>query len=91
MGIHITDLPLELFQLALILCLGIVLYIQNRAVKRGKAFTEKKLSETMEELKHLRRLLDRILMVEKGYDRPSANFDDQDPDSNKDRNSRHFK
>ncbi len=79
MHISISDLPLEVFELTLIFGLGLGQYLQNRALKREKGAAEIKLSDANDELKHLRRMLDRILMVEKGYERPSADFGEKVP------------
>ena len=37
MGIHITDLPLEAVEVALILSLAIGLYLQSRILKRDRS------------------------------------------------------
>jgi hypothetical protein len=65
-------------ELTLIVGLAAGLYLQNRALKRDKGNSDAKLSQANDELKHLRRMLDKILMVEKGYARPGEDVDEEE-------------
>ena len=78
MFVGITDLPLEVAEVALIVGLSAGLYMQHRALKRDKESSDRQLSAATEELKHLRRMLDKILLVEKGYARPSEEIDEDE-------------
>ena len=77
MRIHITDLPLEAFELTLIFGLALGMFWQNWSLKRDKQAADKKLAESNQELKYLRHMLDRILMVEKGLARPGEDLDEE--------------
>ena len=86
MSIHITDLPLEATEIALILGLGIGFILQARDHNRRSTESQRKLDDASKELRHLRRVIDQILLVDRGYSSPGDDVFDEDPDEADTRN-----